>query len=210
VSFATRLNPTTEVNRFSAVLGTWFRKGSSLQGNFNAQFGGADNWIYRTDPTTFFNITGNGSYAPRPWLMLGGNFMFQQGQNNNSDINYKQHNYVSMVNATITPGEHWGLDLAYNFNAIQQNSILCFTGAGIPSGSIPCVGDNTLMQTNGVYQTHTQYGYFALTLTPVERVTIRLTRIPSLAPPPHAIFTLTTPLLRFAMPSDGGDTRVLA
>ena len=30
------------------------------------------------------------------------------------------------------------------------------------------------MQTYGIYQTHTQYGYFALTLTPVERVTVRL------------------------------------
>jgi hypothetical protein len=30
------------------------------------------------------------------------------------------------------------------------------------------------MQTYGVYQTHTQYGYFALTLTPLERVTVRL------------------------------------
>ena len=30
------------------------------------------------------------------------------------------------------------------------------------------------MQTNAFYQTHTQYGYFAFTLTPIERLTIRL------------------------------------
>lgn len=30
------------------------------------------------------------------------------------------------------------------------------------------------MEVLGVYQAHTQYGYFALTLTPIERVTMRL------------------------------------
>ena len=167
-------SPTTEINRYSAVIGAWFRNSHGLHANVNAQIGGADNWIYRTDPTTFFNVTGNVSYAPRPWLMMGGNFIFQQGQNNSGDINFNQHNYVAMVNATITPGKHWGLDLAYNFDAIQQNSILCFEGSVIPPGSIPCLGDSTLMQTYAVYQTHTQYGYFAMTLTPVQRVTVRL------------------------------------
>ncbi|HEY4931237.1 MAG TPA: hypothetical protein VII23_06670, partial [Terriglobales bacterium] len=41
-------------------------------------------------------------------------------------------------------------------------------------GSSTCLGDATLLQSLAVYQTHTQYGYFALTLTPVERVTVRL------------------------------------
>jgi hypothetical protein len=167
-------SPTTEINRYSAVAGAWYRNGKGVHANFNAQFGSADNWIYRTDPTSFFNFTGNISYAPQPWLMLGGNFIFQQGKNNAADINYNQHNYVAMANATITPGKHWGLDLAYNFDAIQQNIILCFEGAVVPPGSIPCVGDTSLMQTYALYQTHTQYGYFALTLTPVQRVTVRL------------------------------------
>ena len=166
-------SPTTEINRYSAIIGAWYRNGA-LHANFNAQVGGADNWIYRIDPTTFFNITANVSYAPRPWLTVGGNVIFQQSQNNSGDINFNQHNYVTMVNATITPNKRWGLDLAYNFDAIQQNTILCFEGSVIPPGSVPCLGDSSLMQTYAVYQTHTQYGYFAFTLTPVERVTLRL------------------------------------
>ena len=167
-------NPTTTINRYSAVFGGWYRNPKGLHANFNAQFGSADNWIYRTDPTSFFNFNGNVSYAPRPWLMLGGNFIFQQGKNNAADINYNQHNYAVMANATITPNKYWGLDLAYNFDAIQQNIILCFEGAVVPPGSIPCIGDTSLMQTYALYQTHTQYGYFALTLTPIQRVTVRL------------------------------------
>jgi hypothetical protein len=165
-------NPTVEINRYSGVLGAWFRKGN-LHANVNAQIGGADNWIYRTDPIHFFNISGNISYTPRSWLSLGGNLIFQRSTNSDSDIDYNQHNYTAMINATITPTSHWGLDLAYNFDAIQQNMNVCFAGTLVPPGSYTCLFDSTLMETYGVYQTHTQYGYFALTLTPWERVTMR-------------------------------------
>ncbi len=167
-------NPTVEINRYSGVLGAWFRHGHSLHANFNAQFGGADNWIYRIDPTSFFNITGNLSYAPRSWLTVGGNLIFQHSKNNSGDIAYNQHNYTAMINATITPSSRWGLDMAYNFDAIQQNTNVCFVGTLVPPGSYTCILDPTLMETYGVYQTHTQYGYFALTLTPLERVSMRL------------------------------------
>ena len=167
-------SPTTEINRYSAVFGGWYRNANGVHASVNAQFGSADNWVYRTDPTSFFNFNGNVSFAPHPWLMLGGNFMFQRGTNNAADINYNQHNYIVGANATITPGKHWGVDLAYNFDAVQQNIILCFTGSVVPPDSVPCVGDSSLMQTYSVYQTHTQYGYFAFTLTPIERLTIRV------------------------------------
>ncbi len=167
-------SPTTEINRYSEVLGAWFRKGSTLHANINAEVGGADNWIYRIDPTTFFNITGNVSYAPRPWLTVGANLIFQQSKNNNADISYNQHNYSAVFNATIMPNTRWGLDMAYNFDALQQNTFLCFQDSTPPSGSVACLGDSTLLQTYGVYQTHTQYGYLALTFTPLERVTMRL------------------------------------
>jgi hypothetical protein len=167
-------NPTTEINRYSGILGAWFRKGSALHANVDAKFGGADNWIYRTDPLAFFNLKGNVSYTPKPWLMLGGNFIYEHATNGTIGNNFNQHNYVTMFNAMINPNPHWGLDLAYNFDAIQQNTYLCFQSAAPPSGSSPCLGDDSLMQVYGLYQTHTQYGYFAVMLTPIERVTVRL------------------------------------
>jgi hypothetical protein len=165
---------TTTINRYSGVLGAWFRKGSALHADIDARFGGADNWIYRIDPLKFFNIRANVSYAPQPWLMLGGNFIYERATNNTSDINYKQHNYITMATATIMPGKRWGLDLAYNFDAIQQNMFLCFSDSAPVAGSTPCAGDDTLQQTYGLYQTHTQYGYFAFRLSPVKRAEIRV------------------------------------
>ena len=104
-------NPTTEINRYSAVFGAWYRNRKGMHANIDAQFGSADNWIYRTDPTSFFNVKGNISYAPQPWLMLGGNFVFQQGKNNAADINFNQHNYVAMVECHHYPGQAMGTRL---------------------------------------------------------------------------------------------------
>ncbi len=163
----------TQLNRYSGVLGAWYRKGS-LHTDVSAEYGAADNWIYRTDPLNFFNFRGNVSYAPRPWLMLGGYFTYQKASNNTPGINLGQHNYSTMVNATIMPNKKWGLDLAYSFDAIQQNLFLCFQDSTPPAGSTTCAGDSSLLQTFGLYQTHTQYGYFAFTLSPVERVNMRV------------------------------------
>ncbi len=167
-------SPTTEINDYSGVLGVWFRKGSTLHANLNAKFGGADNWIYRIDPLASLNISGNISYSPHPWLTLGANLKFQQGKNNVSDINYNQHNYSTVLNALINPNKYWGLEVAYNFDAIQQNMFLCFAGTVMPADTTTCAEDPTLMQTYGFYHTHTQFGYFALTLTPIQRVTMHL------------------------------------
>jgi hypothetical protein len=167
-------NPTTEINNYSGVVGAWFRKGSTLHANVNAKYGGADNWIYRIDPLRSFNISGNVSYSPRPWMTVGANLNFQQDKNNTSDIQYNQHNYSTVLNAMINPNKYWGLDMAYNFDAIQQNMFLCFAGTVTPPDTTTCAEDPTLLQTYGFYNTHTQFGYFALTLTPIERVTMRL------------------------------------
>ena len=95
--------------------------------------------------------------------MLSGNLLFQHATNNDQRPAYNQHNYSTTINAMIMPNKRWGLDLAYNFAAIQQNMNLCFEGAVVPPGSFTCLGDDTLMEVLAVYQTHTQYGYFALT-----------------------------------------------
>jgi len=166
-------NPTTEINRYSGVVGAWLRKGTALHANANAEFGGADNWIYRIDPLHFYNIKANVSYTPQPWLMLGGNLLFTHATNHDSNNAYNQHNYSTTVTATIMPNKKWGLDLAYNFEAIQQNMNLCFEGAVVP-GAFTCIGDDSLMEVLALYQTHTQYGYFAFTTTPIDRLTVRV------------------------------------
>lgn len=166
--------PTTEINNYSGLVGAWYRKGSALHANVTAQYGSSDNWLYRTDPLSSYKIAGNVSYSPHPWLTVGANLLFQQAKNNTSDIQDNQHNYSTALTATINPNKYWGLDMAYNFDAVQQNLFLCFAGTTTPPDTTTCPEDPTLLQTYGLYHTHTQYGYFALTLSPAERVTLRL------------------------------------
>ena len=165
-------NPTTEINSYSGILGAWFHKGSALRANLNLKFGGSDNWIYRIDPVKFFNINANVAYAPQPWLTLNGNLLLQHSKNYDSDLAYNQHNYSVIIDANIMPSPRWGLDLAYNFDALQQNANVCFAGA-FPANSPTCVNDDTLVETYGFYETHTQYGYLALTLNPIQRLRMR-------------------------------------
>ena len=166
-------SPRTQINRYSGVAGAWFRKGNALHADVDVQYGGADNWIYRIDPITAWNVRGNVRYTPRSWLTLGTNLIFQHARNNNSDLAYDQHNYSASFNATITPSQRWGLDLAYNIDAIQQNSNICYEGDVTAPGSFTCVGDSGLLEVLNRYQTHTHYGYFAFTATPLERLTLR-------------------------------------
>ena len=150
--------------------GCWARgsgKGSTLHANFDAQFGGADNWIYRTDPLSSFKISGNVSYSPRPWMTVGANLHFQQAKNNTSDIEYNQHNYSTSLNAMINPNKYWGLDMAYNFDAIQQNMFLCFAGTVTPPDTTTCAGDPRCCRLTVFITLTPSIGYFALTLTPV-------------------------------------------
>jgi hypothetical protein len=166
-------NPTTTINRYSGVLGAWFRKGTALHANLNLEFGGADNWIYRIDPLKFFNIKGNISYAPRSWLTFSGNLVLEHSKNSDGDIAYNQHNYSVMFDANIMPSQRWGIDLAYSYDAIQQNTNVCYAGAN-PANSFPCVNDDSLVETYGFYNAHTQYGYLAFTASPVKRLNLRM------------------------------------
>ena len=85
--------------------------------------------------------------------MLGGNLLFTRATNNDSDNAYNQHNYSTTLTATIMPNKKWGLDLAYNFEAIQQNMNLCFEGAVVP-GAFTCIGNDSLMEVLALYHTH--------------------------------------------------------
>jgi hypothetical protein len=165
-------NPTVAINNYSWLIGMWFQKGN-FHAHADAQFGSANNYAYRIDPRTGQNISGSVMYTPKSWLSLGANLMFQRATNYTGDVAYNNHNYSAMFNATLTPSKFWSLDLGYNFDAIQQDANVCYPGT-YPLNSFPCFDGSGLNETNAFYNTHTQFGYFALSLKPVTRVAVRL------------------------------------
>lgn len=165
-------NPTVPINDYSWLVGLWFQKGN-IHAHADAEFGSADNYAYRIDPRTGQNISGTIEYTPKSWLTLGGNLMFHRQTNYTADVAFNAHNYSMTLNATATPNKYWALDLGYSFDAIQQDSNVCFPGT-LPANSYPCWDGSGLNETNAFYNTHTQFGYFALSLKPVTKVAMRL------------------------------------
>ena len=163
-------SPTTEINRYSGVVGAWFRKGSTLHANVNAQFGGADNWIYRIDPLSFFNISGNVSYSP-PSVADGGSqppFPASQEQHQRHPVQPAQllHRAQRHDQSQQVLGTRHGLQLRCH----SAEHVPLLLRSGDATGSSTCVGDDSADgDLTALYQTHTQFGYFALTLTPIER-----------------------------------------
>ena len=167
-------NPTVPINRYSWLVGLWFQKGG-LHAHADANFGSANNYAYRIDPRTGQNISGSIEYAPKPWLSVGSDMIFQRATNysNGSQINFNAHNYHVAFNGTVTPNKYLALDATYSFDAIQQNILQCFAGS-YPPNSPPCFDGSSLLETNGFYGTHTQFGSFTLLLRPVNRIAFRV------------------------------------
>ncbi len=166
-------NPTVPINRYSWLVGLWFQKGP-LHAHADANFGSANNYAYRIDPRTGQNISGSVTYTPKSWLSIGTDMIFQRATNysDGTQINFNEHNYHVGFTGTVTPSKYYALDIAYSFDAIQQNILECFAGS-YPLNSSPCFDGSSLLQTNGFYATHTQFGSFSLLLTPMNRLRFR-------------------------------------
>jgi len=166
-------NPTVPINRYSWVAGLWYQKGG-LHAHVDANFGSANNYAYRIDPRTGQNITGSVMYAPLPWISAGADFVYQRATNysNGSQINYNQHNYHSAFSTTITPAKLFAFDMAYSFDAIQQDIVECYPGP-YPVNSPQCFDGSGYTQTYAFYNAHTQYGFLDVLLKPMPRLNIR-------------------------------------
>jgi hypothetical protein len=164
----------TEINEHTGIAGVWFRPKQDLRINFDAEVGYADNFLTRIDPRHLQRYRGQASYTPRPWLNLGANLNIIESRNHTADVNYGMHNRNFGLNALLAPNERFSLDLAYNYTSYLQNNNICFAGTFTPSGTFPCVNDNTLSEVLGNYNSHTHFGEFSVMFKPVKRVTTRL------------------------------------
>ena len=135
------------------------------------------------------------TYTPRPWAVLGGSINLLQESNADIQTQYVAHNQNYGLTASIAPRERFGLDLAYNFNSVIQNALICFadtppTGVTLPfvTGANSLVNNcgNTLnaigvevlsanpLQNNSYYTNHTNFGMTTVRFKPQKRVTANL------------------------------------
>ncbi len=183
------------VKEYTALLGLWAKPTHALRLNFDVEHTNYDNVIVRMAPRKESRYRFQTTYTPRPWAVLGGSVNLLHDANADALTKYVGHNQNYGITASLAPRERFGLDLAYNFNSVIQNALICFndtppTGVTLPfvTGATSLVGNcgNTLntsgvevlganpLLANSYYTNHTHFGMTAIRFKPEKRVTINL------------------------------------
>jgi hypothetical protein len=162
------------VRENTALVGIWARPIHNLRLNFDLQDINYDNVIVRMAPRKESRYRFQAGYNPRPWAVFGGSINLLEDSNKNSLTNYLGHTRNYGLTAALSPRTQFGLDLAYNFNDVIQNALICFndtppTGVTLPfvSGATLCPGPPLVapatapsnpLSNDSYYTNHTQFG----------------------------------------------------
>ena len=165
----------------TALLGFWARPTHTLRLNFDLEHTNYNAVFVRLSPRKVGRYRFQTTYTPRPWAVLGASINILQQSNADAQTQYVGHNQNYGLTASLAPRERFGLDLAYNFNSIIQNAIICFNDTP-PAGVIlpfvsnasnnNCAGNDTAnnLMANSYYTNHTNFGMAAVRFRPAKRV----------------------------------------
>jgi hypothetical protein len=171
------------IHGYTELFGFWARPIHALRLNFNQEYTSFDNVIVRMSPRKQSQYRFQAGYTPRPWAVLGGSINIFQQSNGDSSVNYQGHNRNYGLTASLAPNERFALDLAYNYNDVIQNALICFNDTPPPGVSLPFVNSaascaandpsNPLL-ANSYYTNHTNFGMFTVRFKPIKRLTLNL------------------------------------
>jgi hypothetical protein len=169
----------------TALLGLWVRPTHALRLNFDLEHTNYNAVFVRMSPRREARYRFQTTYTPRPWAVLGGSINILQQSNEDVQTQYVGHNQNYGLTASLAPRERFGLDLAYNFNGVIQNALICFndtppTGVTLPFVTGAITGPGTFCTTNdpanpllakSYYTNHTNFGMTTIRFKPEKRVT---------------------------------------
>jgi hypothetical protein len=165
----------------TAIFGLWARPTPALRLNFDLEHTNYNAVFVRMSPRKEGRYRFQTTYTPLSWAILGGSINILQQSNADAQTQYVGHNQNYGLTASLAPREHFGLDLAYNFNSVIQNAIICFndtppTGVILPfvanADNNNCAGNDTAnnLMANSYYTSHTNFGMAAVRFKPAKRV----------------------------------------
>jgi len=148
-----------------------------LRINTNVDLMYADKSFTRISPRQLQHYVVRTTYTPRPWLSLDGTMNIQESRDNVQTVNHLEHNRDFSLGATVSPNEHWSVDLNYAYNSIYSSTIECYASTPAPPTSSPapavCVSASTPLMSTGYYNAPTQYGSVGFTWNPIKRLHTR-------------------------------------
>jgi len=166
----------------TALLGFWARPTHAWRLNFDLEHTNYNAVFVRMSPRKEGRYRFQTTYTPRPWATLGGSINILQQSNADAETQFVGHNQNYGLTASLAPRKRFGLDLAYNFNSVIQNAIICFNDTP-PAGVIlpfvanainnNCAGNDTAnpLMANSYYTNHTNFGMAAIRFKPEKRLT---------------------------------------
>ena len=131
------------VHEYTALLGFWARPTHTLRLNFDLEHSNYNNAIVRMAPRKESRYRFQTTYTPRSWAVLGGSINILQDANADALTDYVGHNRNFGLTASLTPRERFGLDLAYNYNDVIQNALICFADTPPAGVTLPFVTSAT-------------------------------------------------------------------
>jgi hypothetical protein len=156
-----------------------------LRLNFDLEHTNYNSVFVRISPRKEGRYRFQTTYTPRPWAVLGGSINILQESNADAQTQYVAHNQNYGLTASLAPRQRFGLDLAYNFNSVIQNALICFNDTPPMGVTLPfvanannnnCAGNDTAnnLMANSYYTNHTNFGMAAIRFKPEKRFTVNL------------------------------------
>ncbi len=165
----------------TALFGIWARPIHALRLNFDWEHTNFNAVFVRMAPRKEARYRFQANYKPRSWATLAGSINMLQLSNADAETQFVGHNQNYGLTASLAPRERFGVDLAYNFNSVIQNALICFNdtppvGVILPfvvnANNNDCAGndpDNSLM-ANSYYTNHTNFGMATVRFKATKRV----------------------------------------
>jgi len=166
----------------TALLGVWARPIHNLRLNFDGEHTNFNSVFVRLSPRKEGRYRFQTTYTPRPWATVGGSVNILQESNADAQTQYVGHNQNYGLTASLAPRERFGMDVAYNFNSVIQNALICFndtppTGVILPfvtnATNNNCGGNDTAnnLMADSYYTNHTHFGTASIRFKPEKRLT---------------------------------------
>ena len=179
------------IHENTVLFAFWAKPRTNLRFNFDGEHTNNDNTVVRIGARKESRYRIQGNYTPTSWAVLGGSVNLYQASNGDSLIDYQGHNRNYGLTASLAPRERIGFDLAYNYNAFQQNAFICFNDtppAGVTLPVVTNAGDctqnvnpnnpwndpNNPLLTTGYYTNNTHYFLGAVRLQPLPRINLQI------------------------------------
>jgi hypothetical protein len=165
----------------TALFEFWARPAHTLRLNFDLEHTNYNAVFVRLSPRKDARYRFQTTYTPRSWATVGASINIRQDSNADAETQYRGHNQNYGFTASLAPRERFGLDLAYNFNSVIQNAVICFSDTPPVGVTLPfvanannnnCAGNDTSnnLMANSYYTNHTNFGLAAVRFKPAKRV----------------------------------------